>query len=299
MRRFLLAATALTLVAPASAQQFTRSMLYQQTDLGIIAAPRSAGPLLTYGAVNPTIEKNMFTSLVGSVGVLADNNGWSGTNTFGGTVSFAAPVVFGQNLLPATGSFYNIGSALVRWANGYYDALTVGGSAVTSIATTAPGTGVTTALGAAVNGASGLVTYGGTFAGSVAANLVPTVDNTDTLGGVSYRWSNLYAARVTRNADIATGGSPTINTGTCTTVGTQVGGTTAGTFKMSASCATGTTVILSGFYSTTGWSCFATDRTQPTSLFNETAATGTSATLTISGVATGTADVIQFACTGY
>lgn len=79
--------------------------------------------------------------------------------------------------------------------------------------------------------------------------------------------------------------------------GTLVGGATGGTF---ASGTTGacTVVITMGNSATapTGWHCSASDRTTPANLYDQTASTITTATLsgtTVSG------DVISFACLGY
>jgi hypothetical protein len=82
----------LLLAFPASAQTFTRSMLFQQNDQSIMPAPGSRTPFLPYGAVNPTSDHGMFVNIIQGMGLLADNNTWRGNNTFTGTVSFGGTI---------------------------------------------------------------------------------------------------------------------------------------------------------------------------------------------------------------
>jgi len=98
----------------------------------------------------------------------------------------------------------------------------------------------------------------------------------------------------------ATGTVPTGNTGTCTTGVTVAGGATAGTWISTAICAVAGTIILSAMPAmTTGYACFANDRTTAAVVFQQTASTTTSATLTVRSTATAANDVISYHCTGY
>jgi hypothetical protein len=98
----------------------------------------------------------------------------------------------------------------------------------------------------------------------------------------------------------ATGTVPTGNTGSCTTGVTVAGGATAGTWTSTAICAVAGTIILSAMPTmTTGYACFANDRTTAAVVFQQTASTTTSATLTVRSTATAANDVISYHCTGY
>jgi len=96
-------------------------------------------------------------------------------------------------------------------------------------------------------------------------------------------------------ATVATGSAPTV-TGTCTSVGTQVGGNTAGT--MVATCTAGQTLILT--FATTapnGWDCVMQDRTTAVAP-RQTASTTTTCTVTVLAGA-GVADVYGFQAQAY
>lgn len=89
--------------------------------------------------------------------------------------------------------------------------------------------------------------------------------------------------------------TPPSASGTCP-IDTQVGNTTRGTFQLNGSCAAGTVILTIAQTALNGWFCSATDRTNPTNVFNQTASSPTTATFT------GTApdnDVIAFECGAY
>lgn len=99
---------------------------------------------------------------------------------------------------------------------------------------------------------------------------------------------------------ISNGSAPTITgSGSCT-LGTQVGGATAGKFTATAACAAGQTYTISGMPgSVNGYACDATDRTTSGVVFQQTSDSTTTAVLTVRSVGVANGDVIQFKCTGY
>ncbi len=101
-------------------------------------------------------------------------------------------------------------------------------------------------------------------------------------------------------AFISNGSAPTITgSGSCT-LGTQVGGSTAGKFTATAACAAGQTYTISGMpASVNGYACDLIDRTTAGVVFQQTSDSTTSAVLTVRSVGVANADVIQFKCTGY
>jgi hypothetical protein len=99
----------------------------------------------------------------------------------------------------------------------------------------------------------------------------------------------------------ASGTVPTVNTGTCTTLNAATGGSMAGKFTVNTTaCTVGQTVILAGFTAVpNGYNCDLKDLTTPTAVFNQTALATTSATFTLAGVNTGTADTLTYKCIGF
>src|SRR5208282_6542679 len=92
MRRYqYLLSIILLAISPASAQTFTRSMLFQQNSQSIIPAPGSRTAYLPAGAVNPSSDQGMITNIIQAMGVLSDTNTWSGQNTFTGSTVFSGP----------------------------------------------------------------------------------------------------------------------------------------------------------------------------------------------------------------
>ena len=80
--RFLLSLCLLLLALPASAQQFTRQMLYQQNNASFFNN--------NYGYVTPKSVNNMFTNMIGNTGLLGDSNTWTGSNIFLGPTNIPA-----------------------------------------------------------------------------------------------------------------------------------------------------------------------------------------------------------------
>lgn len=137
-----------------------------------------------------------------------------------------------------------------------------------------------------------------------AANAASATQNTGvtvlTLMGSATTTAN--PGRILAAGQIESSGSqPTAagSGGACTT-GAIAGGANAGTITLTAACAATNTITLTfKTASATGWACFANDRGSATTLLNETTTTTTTAVLTVTGIASGATDVIQYACTGY
>ena len=94
---------------------------------------------------------------------------------------------------------------------------------------------------------------------------------------------------------------PTITPGgTCGTAGAKAGGNSAGTFTLSAACTAGNTIVFTGMRAVaTGFACDMEDRTKPTAIFAQTAATTTGFTVTVGAVVNGIGDTLQYKCMGY
>lgn len=99
---------------------------------------------------------------------------------------------------------------------------------------------------------------------------------------------------------LAGGSTPTITgSGSCT-LSTQVGGSTAGTFKATAACAAAQTYTISAMpTATNGYVCDAGDRTTSGVVFQQTSDSATTAVLTVRTTGVSNNDIIQFKCTGY
>lgn len=136
------------------------------------------------------------------------------------------------------------------------------------------------------------------------ANWYPNSDNTYDLGAAGIAWRDVIATRTIQGATLkatgaflASGTAPTI---TGCTVGTQVGGATAGKFSATAICAIGSTYTLTGLpTATNGYSCDMNDRTTSGVVFQQTGDSTTTAVFTVRAVAVANADVINFKCTAY
>jgi hypothetical protein len=93
---------------------------------------------------------------------------------------------------------------------------------------------------------------------------------------------------------IASGSPPTTAGSTCTAIGSQVGGNTAG--RLTATCAAQTLVFTFATTAPNGWACKMSDQTTVADNMNQTASSQTTATFTGTTVA---ADVLSFMCMGY
>lgn len=112
----------------------------------------------------------------------------------------------------------------------------------------------------------------------------------------TYKLDVAGSERVT-GARIAGGSAPTI---TGCTVGTQVGGTTAGKFSATAICAIASTYTLTGLPTApNGYSCDMNDRTTAGVVFQPTGDSVNTAAFTVRSVAVANADVIQFKCMAF
>jgi hypothetical protein len=111
--------------------------------------------------------------------------------------------------------------------------------------------------------------------------------NTDLI--VTYRGST--GAPIISNVATLQSGSntPPAITGTCTGVGTQLGGNTAGSFV--ATCSSQTAILTFGTTAPHGWLCIATDITTTSDTMKQSATSTTSCTL--SGT-TAASDVVAF-----
>ena len=101
---------------------------------------------------------------------------------------------------------------------------------------------------------------------------------------------------------LAVGAAPSANTGTCTTVGNQYGGSAAGTLTTSGVCATSSTIKLSSSLSIgalTGLACAVQDMTTPGALFVQTGYTLSTCTLTVTGANSGSSDQLVYTVTPF
>lgn len=75
----------------------------------------------------------------------------------------------------------------------------------------------------------------------------------------------------------------------------------AGKFTVNTTaCTVGQTIILAGLTAVTnGYNCELKDITTPTAIFNHKVLATTSATFTLAGVNTGTADTLTYKCIGF
>jgi hypothetical protein len=113
--------------------------------------------------------------------------------------------------------------------------------------------------------------------------------------GVSLPLSTANGGTGSNNGSLISTGSPPLTTGsTCTAIGTQVGGNTAG--RLVATCAGQTLVLTFATTAPNGWACKASDQTTVADTMNQTASSTTTATLTGTTVA---GDTISFQCQGY
>jgi hypothetical protein len=103
-----------------------------------------------------------------------------------------------------------------------------------------------------------------------------------------------FTGSETAAANIAGGSHPTLS-GTCA-AGTQVGGNTSGSFKLTAACSAETVIMTFATTAPNGWACKASDLTTPADALNQTASTAATATLTGTGAS---ADLISFLCTAF
>lgn len=138
----------------------------------------------------------------------------------------------------------------------------------------------------------------------VNANWYPNSDATYDLGASGVAWRDITSSRTiygaairATNGFIATGTAPTV---TGCTVGSQVGGSTAGKFSATAICAIGSTYTLTGLPTApNGYSCDMNDRTTSGVVFQQTGDSTTTAVFTVRAVAVANADVINFKCMAY
>ena len=115
------------------------------------------------------------------------------------------------------------------------------------------------------------------------------------VGGTTASYSLDITGSLRSSGAVIAGGSSPALSGTCS-ANTQVGGNTAGTFKASASCSSGTVIMTFASTAPNGWACDSSDMTTPADKISETASTTTTATL--SGTLA-SADVVVFKCEAY
>lgn len=124
---------------------------------------------------------------------------------------------------------------------------------------------------------------------------IQTAQNGSMLDAVTVSGANVtFAGSVTAPLHIA-GGSAPANSGSCA-INTQVGGTTAGSFKLNGACSSGTVILALGT-APTGWACAVSDMTTGAATDRQTAYSTTNATITISGGLS--ADQFAFTCTAF
>lgn len=126
-----------------------------------------------------------------------------------------------------------------------------------------------------------------TTAGSAFVNGVPVMGGRHPLSPLPIVGVGTASAQI--SAAVPTG------SGTCP-IDNQVGNNQRGTFQLNGACSIGTVILTFALQQPTGWYCSATDRTNPTNVFNQTASTTTAATLSGTGADN---DVIAFECGPY
>jgi len=248
--------------------------------------PQSGGGLLGGGQA-------YFTATSVSGGAVT---AWSLTQTSGNAFNWLKPMSASTNIT-ARSSTCTVLPTLSQ-ANGYPSAVWALSNGVASIKSTinvtAAGSGYT-----ATPTISFTPTYNNTFTGG--QNLAITLTSSFSLGagsggltfdnngntftGPAFFGSGIGSSSSPTNpfyakALISAGTAPTTTTGTCTTLGSATGGPTAGKFATTASCGSGTTIVLSNLpTATNGYACAANDNTTPTTLLTQTAYSTTSATM--------------------
>lgn len=101
------------------------------------------------------------------------------------------------------------------------------------------------------------------------------------------------------SAFVATGNAPTANTGTCTSIGAVTGGSAAGAFSTSGSCASGSTIkLVFGYVAPNGWACTLQDQVTAVTMRQVSYST-TSCTITTSAPGVGSGDVIVYQTTAF
>lgn len=258
------------------------------------------------------------------VGTLAFANATSGSVTLQPTTgALAANVV----TIPATtGTMTVLGNSVTGTGNivlatspTISTSLAVSGTeTVTSASATAFGVGANGAINPAFNidastasSATGVNIKSAAAAGGVAISALSSGTdeamsiNAKGAGAVNIANTSTGGATVGTKLSVTGsylhGGTVPTPSGTCP-IDTQVGGNTAGSFQVNqvAGCAAAATVVLTfANAAANGYVCDAHDQNVPGALFNQTARTTNSVTLTVSGSTATDNDVVAFKCSGF
>ena len=105
---------------------------------------------------------------------------------------------------------------------------------------------------------------------------------------------SVYVSGLVASPYYQAGGTAISSTGGTCATGSYSGGASAGVFKLTSTCSSGTVIITPGIAASTGWSCFANDQGNASAKVYETAYTGTTVTFTVSGAG---ADYVNWSCT--
>ena len=228
----------------------------------------------------------------------------TGTGGFAGAINGTVGAT-----TPNTGAFTTIAaSGLVTGSGGFAGAING------TVGATTPNTGAFTTIAASGVITSTLATGTAPFVVASTTNVANL--NASSLGGATFAspgaiggttpgtgaFTTLTASgNVTGSGKViapyftVTGVTPT-NSGTCT-INTQVGAYSAGSYKFSAACASGTVILSMGTSATNGWACLVTDMTTAGASIRETAYTTGAVTYTVTSAASG--DQVVYSCTGF
>ena len=279
-------------VSLSAAQTWLAAQTFTNSDILLLGSSTGATTFSSAnaGATNYTLT---FPAATDTLATLGQTQTFSGALTHSGANSFTSTTAFTGAALASAGTTTTIlgGTTCPTFSNAGFMALGGYPSSACSIGTSGGG-------GAYLTSTYGLVLqgYGSgedvsllNKAGSLVAGIMSNTTTFKTFGLLN-----------TGGAVQATGTVPTTTTGSCTTIGAATGGMMAGVFATTAACSTTTTIILSGLTAAShGYVCDFHDETTPTALINQTSYGTTSATATVSGVATGTTDTILYKCMGF
>ena len=163
------------------------------------------------------------------------------------SVGTLAGLTVAGNIVPSANNTYNLGSALLQWANIYCASVTPTGNIIPSAdntynlgsmtyrwaATYSVNVNATNLTGTLQTAAQPNITSVGTLSGlTVSASILPSITNTDNLGSGTLLWATVYATAI--NATNLTGTLQTAAQPNITSVGTLSGLTVAGNVVPSA-----------------------------------------------------------------
>lgn len=213
--------------------------------------------------------------------------------------ALAQPADAVQGTLVDAGYWLSANAGAVGFLNGFQIDASGGQYPIASAGTIIKSVGGTVSNGIDLSGttiSNFLLKGGGVISTTSAAAATTTASGAiRDAGGLGVAGAAFIGGQVNSPFQVISGTVPA-NSGTCA-INTQVGGSSAGSFKLNGACAAGTIILTIGLSAPVGWACNATDMTTGAATVRQTAYSVTTATLTVgSGV---TADQFVFQCSGF